>query len=246
MIDLPIKLLKNMQRLAFLLSITSTSHFVKLQAMPLQQLRDIIELELHNDNYQTSLNNLTDDILSIKVKKKWNRSTVLTITRYPHKPLEVEVMIDYTLSNEQDIVRRIIPRTTQSTTLVDRFMNYRLLWFGMFFLGLIFMVFSVFVSILFSLLERISPSANPLQRSLGVIGAALITAVFWIFTIPFLNKRYNRSMKKYDQEIMDKICGILKILNEDLHDVPISRCWSCFKDIGRSVKLCPFCEEQQN
>ena len=149
MIDLPNKLLKNIQSFAFLLSITSTSHFVKLQAMPMQQLRDVVELELQNAKYLTSLNNLTDDVFSLKITKNRFYSTVLTINRYSHKPLEVEVMVDYTLSNDQDLVRRTIPTSTQSTSLVDRFTNYRLLWFGMFFLGLVFMVFSVFVSILF-------------------------------------------------------------------------------------------------
>ena len=127
----------------------------------MQELRDVIEIELLNEKYITSLNNLTDDVLNLKISRNRYYSTMLTITRYSFKPLEVEVTVDYTLSDDQDIVHRKIPAITQPTTLMDRFMNYRLLWFGMFFLGLVFMVFSVFVSILFSLLDRISPSSNP-------------------------------------------------------------------------------------
>ena len=227
------------------MSITSTSHFVRLQAMPMQELRDVIELELLNEKYITSLNNLTDDVLSLKISRNRYYSTLLTLIRYSFKPLEVEVTVDYTLSEDQDIVRRKIPSATQPTSLVDRFMNYRLLWFGMFFLGLIFMVFSVFFSLLFSILDRISPSSNPLQQSLAVIGAVFITAVFWIFMIPFFNKRYRQALIKYDIEIMAKICGILKIMNEDRNDTTIFRCWACFKEIDKTNNMCPLCGEQQ-
>lgn len=246
MIDLPNKIMKNKQRLAFLLSITSISHFVGLQTIPMQELREVIELELLNDKYITSLNNLTDDELSLKISKNRFYSTKLTLTRYSFRPFEVEVMVDYTLSNEQDIVRRKIPTPTHPTSLIDRFMNYRLLWFGMFFLGLVFMVFSVFVSILFSLLERITPSTNPLQLSLAVIGAVIITSIFWLFMIPFIKKQHRQRMIKYDLEIISKTCEILKILNEKLQDRTLFRCWSCFKEINKSEKLCASCGEHQN
>ena len=73
----------------------------------------------------------------------------------------------------------------------------------------------------------------------------MITAAFWIFMIPFFNKRYRQALIKYDLEIMAKICGLLKILSEDHHDNTIVRCWSCFKEIDKPENLCPFCGLQQ-
>ncbi|MHA2277605.1 MAG: hypothetical protein ACXAC2_17635, partial [Candidatus Kariarchaeaceae archaeon] len=146
--------MKNERRIARLLSITSTRNFVKFQAMPMQELRDKIETQLHTEQYKTSLNNLTDDLLSLKIRNTKNMPTILTINRHRHRPFEIEIVVDHTLTKNQDLVTR---QKREGGGQRSAFSSYRLLWIGMIFMGLILTMFDIFISVFLDILDAITP-----------------------------------------------------------------------------------------
>lgn len=223
-----------------MLSITSTSHFVKFQAMPMQELYEKITPELENEGFKTSLNNLTDDTLSLKIIDK--STTVLTIDRHRHRPFELEVIVDHTLNKKQGLVSRRKRTRQRDGSLI----NYRYLWIGIIFFGALLSIFYFFIGIFLDALNTVTPGWSSLQQALGIIVVVLVIGLFWILVMPTITKHKKESMKKYDKNVLEIVCGIIKGLKVEIEDDAVLRCWSCFKEIDHFVKLCSHCGEQQN
>jgi hypothetical protein len=185
---------------------------------------------------------MTDDQVSLKITKG-SRPTILTIKRHRHRPFEIEVIVDHTLTKNQDLVTR---QKRKSTTDRSAFSSYRLLWIGMIFIGIILTMFNVFISVFLEILNTVTPGWSSTQQALGVIGFVVLVFGFWIMIIPILNRQKSQSMKLYDKSVLEKVCTILDELRSDKQDNAVVRCWSCFKEIERSEKFCPHCGEQQN
>ncbi|MFV2016199.1 MAG: hypothetical protein ACC656_12270, partial [Candidatus Heimdallarchaeota archaeon] len=84
------------------------------------------------------------------------------------------------------------------------------------------------------------------QQATGIIIVILVTGLLWIFIFLVIAKRRNKTMKKNDVNVLEKVCGIIEDLRVETDENVPFRCWSCFKEIDRSLKLCHHCGEQQN
>lgn len=208
--------------------------------MPMQELYEKFTPELESEGFKTSLNNLTDDTLSLKIINK--STTVLTIDRHHHRPFELEVIVDHTLNKKQDLVSRR-KRTKQRDGSP---INYRYLWIGIIFFGALLSMFYFFIEIFLDALNAITPGWSSLQQALGFIIIILIVGLFWIFVVPIFTKHKKEAMKKYDEMVLEIVCGIIKSLKVEIDDDAVLRCWSCFKEIDHFEKLCNHCGEQQN
>lgn len=208
--------------------------------MPIQELHEKVDAELQNDGYKTSLNNLTDGLLSLKIIS--NAPTVLTIERHRHKPFELEVIVDHTLTKKQDLVTR----RKRSDTGGRSSFNYRYLWFGIIFFSTLVSLYFFFIEIFLKALDDITPGWSQLQQAIGIVIIILIIALFWILIIPIISKRKKEGMKKHDKKVLSRVCEIIDDLRVEIDENAVIRCWSCFKEIDRYQKLCPHCGEQQN
>ena len=209
----------------------------------MQELRENIEGQLRDKQYRTSLNNLTDDLLSLKISDRGNRNTVLTIKRHRHRPFEIEVVVDHTLIKDQDLITRRKRVSTGGNR--SFFGSYRLLWIGLIFMGLILTIFNIFISIFLDILNAITPGWSPTQQALGIIGLVVLIGSFWIIIAPLIGRKRTEAMKAYDKSVLENVCKLLGDLREETSENAIKRCWSCFQEIAKTERFCPNCGKEQ-
>lgn len=208
--------------------------------MPMQELHEKITPELETEGYKTSLNNLTDGTLSLKIINK--TTTVLTIDRHRHRPFELEVLVDHTLKKKQDLVSRRKRSSQRDGSLI----NYRYLWIAIIFFATLLSMFYFFIGLFLDALDTITPGWSSTQQALGIIIVILVIALFWILVVPIFTKHKKESMKKYDIIVLEIVCGIIKSLRVEIDETAVLRCWSCFEEINHSDKICRNCGEEQS
>ena len=145
---------------------TNAKHTMKLQAMPMQELRTLLENELENKGFATYLTNMTESDLTLKVAKPSDKPTILSLTRHRHRPLEIEVTVDHKLLDSHDLITKKA-KSPNTNTQQDSFMMYRWLWIGLLLFGIIISLFVLFVNIIVSLIESATPGWTSNQRSMG-------------------------------------------------------------------------------
>ena len=97
----------------------------------IREVRELLESELSNHGLQCKLTNQTDDNLGLQVSKRGYK-TVLSITRYTHNPLEVEVNIDFAQAKQADIIRifiGLVVRLVVSRSKLTYFISFQSYFF---------------------------------------------------------------------------------------------------------------------
>ena len=216
------------------LSITSTSTTVKLKMIEMRKLREILELELQYHRLSCNLTNQTDNKLGLQVSKFGYR-TVLGITRYTHKPSELEVIVDHTLADQSYIIRRLRPDANNQSGMFTG--TYRWFW--------LLVVFGWIITTLIFGIMGLMEVITPKKGVFGIIVIVILIALLWLFLLPRYQKRRIIGLKRFDKQVIAITTNRLIKLNEELSSTDILRCWSCFKMIDPEDNVCIHCGKTQ-
>jgi hypothetical protein len=207
----------------------------------IRTVRELLESELSNHGLHCKLTNQTFDKLGLQVSKRGYK-TVLSITRYTHNPLEVEVNIDFAQAKQTDIIRKFRPNVGDTGMFSGQ---YRWLWLIIIFGGILVTLITTVVGLTFLLLEKVTPGWTNIERLFGIIGSTLFLGLIWILLAPRLQKRRIAGLKRFDQEVFEIVIDKLTQINADLKSTDILRCWSCFKQINPEDTVCIHCDTKQ-
>lgn len=207
----------------------------------MQELRDIVESELQLQQFTSSLENLTDDILILRATNRLRSQTIVQLQRHQHRPFEVEITVDHKLAQPKDI-QRISRRSRNSGR--GGLSSFRGLWLFFIFFSIIASILSSFVGGFLNLLNSVTPGWSPRQQALGIIGIFLGIFAFWYFVIPKIRQQRNSALSQIDKKLLNSLVNRLIQLNDKVHDEKIIRCWSCFQEVTKEEVFCPHCGER--
>jgi len=192
--------------------------------------------ELAELSLELELQSITEDQLQLLVIRNSFTRTHLNIERFRHRPMEVQVEVDYQRAKTSSDLIRINQNDSSNSDMSNSIRSVLII--GGFFVALFFGAGSVLSSI-------IPEQPNSTQ----VISLAIISVVLFliigIYVLPTLFKKRDRHLHDFDQHILQRVGLILQEFHKELNDSAILRCWSCFKPIEPSDRICPFCGEQQ-
>ena len=221
-----------------------TKQTLKFQAMPMQEMRILLEEDLLKSGYSSFLTNMTDNDLSLKVMKNSQKPTIVSLTRHRHRPLEIELIVDHALLKSHDLVTK--RDKAKNTSSRSSFMMYRWLWIGLILFSIIISTLLFIVDVIVELIEQITPGWSNAQRGYGIIGIALLIVLWFVYGRPRVQSYDRKKRSEMDGYLLDKIKNFISSITQQAPDKSIIRCWNCFKEIERIEKFCPNCGEQQN
>ena len=112
-----------------------TKHTLKFQAMPMQEMRILLEEDLLKFGYSSFITNMSESDLALKVVKNSQKPTIVSLTRHRHRPLEIELMVDHSLLNNYDLITK--RGKVNNARPQNSWMMYRWIFLGFFLIGII-------------------------------------------------------------------------------------------------------------
>jgi hypothetical protein len=218
---------------------------IKFQAMPMQELRILLENDLRNRGYATFLTNMSDSDLALKVAKDAQKPTMVSLTRQSHRPLELELLVDHNLLNTHDLISKR-EKSRQSSNSRGSWMMYRWLWIGLIAFWFIISVFLFFINVLVAIIEASTPGWTDTQRSLGILITSFLLFFWFIYIRPRIKSYDSKKRSESDLVLSQNIVAFIHSITYQAPSESIVRCWNCFEKINQGEGFCPHCGKQQN
>lgn len=228
-----------------LVSDPALKHKLKFQNMPMQELRVLLENNLHQQGYNTFLTNVTENDLALNITKPSSKATILSISRQRHKPLEVEVTVDHKLLDSHSLITKKAKSENTGGRQNPRMM-YRWLWIGMILFSVIITSLVLFVNIIVSIIESATPGWTSNQRSLGILLVAVLVILWYVYVRPKFQRMETHRRIQADSVLLENVKEFIKSIAYQATANSIVRCWNCFEEIVQSENFCSSCGKQQN
>lgn len=228
-----------------LVSNSPAKYKLKLQAMPMQELRSLLENDLKRQGYESYLTNMTESDLDLKVIKQSQKPTLISLARKRHKPLEIELRVNHELLNSHDLVTKQT-KSRNSGNRQNSFMMYRFLFLGLFLASILISIFVLFVDIIVSIIETATPGWSSYQRSTGILVVATIILLWYVYVRPRVKANDTNRRHQTDSLLLENIKTFIEGLAYQGPVNAIVRCWNCFEKIENSESFCSNCGKQQD
>ncbi|MCE7736367.1 MAG: hypothetical protein GPJ54_15915 [Candidatus Heimdallarchaeota archaeon] len=228
-----------------LVSDSAAKYKLKLQAMPMQELRGLLEKDLASQGYESYLTNMTETDLDLKVIKQSQKPTLISLARKRHKPLEIELMVNHELLDSHDLVTKQA-KSRNSGNRQSSFMMYRFLFLGLFLASILISIFVLFVDIIISIIEAATPGWSSYQRSTGILVVSALILLWYIYIRPRVKASDTHRRNKSDSHLLEYIKTFIENLAYQAPANAIVRCWNCFEKIDQAESFCSNCGKQQD